>query len=113
MNFDHAHPTSAKARLIDKDGTILDVKSMGFTQRERMALLRLMNTPEEKLDDMTIEEWFADIPTFLPPISGICGRLLLHFRNGAACLSSAVYMRRMILEFSRIEYIGRSDKNSS
>ena len=64
LNFDHAHPTHAKARLVDKDGNILDVKSMGFTQEERMALLKLMNTPEDKLDDMTIEQWFADMPHF-------------------------------------------------
>ena len=30
LNFDHAHPTCAKARLVDKEGNILDVKSMGF-----------------------------------------------------------------------------------
>ena len=51
LNFDHAHPTHAQARLVDREGNILDVKSMGFTQEERMALLKLMNTPEEKLDD--------------------------------------------------------------
>ena len=60
LNFDHAHPTCAKARLVDKSGKILDIKSMGFNQSDRMALLKLMTTDETKLDDMTIEQWFSD-----------------------------------------------------
>ena len=28
LDFDHAHPTCAKARLVDKDGNILDVNAM-------------------------------------------------------------------------------------
>ena len=37
LNFDHAHPTCAKARLIDKDGVIQDVHSMGFNNEDRLA----------------------------------------------------------------------------
>jgi len=50
LEFDHAHPTCAKARLINKDGKILDVRSMGFNRADRMALAKLMITPEENLD---------------------------------------------------------------
>lgn len=64
LAFDAAHPTHARARLVDKDGGILDVRSMGFTQKERLALGRLLVTPEEKLDDMTIADWFAETPHF-------------------------------------------------
>lgn len=37
LNFDHLHPTHAQARLIDKEGTILDVTSMGFNTEDRLA----------------------------------------------------------------------------
>lgn len=47
LNFDHAHPTHARARLIDKDGKILDVYSMGFNNEDRMAMARLLATPEK------------------------------------------------------------------
>lgn len=64
LNFDHLHPTHAQARLIDKNGVIQDVTSMGFNNKDRMALGKLMITPEENLDDMTIQEWFKHTPHF-------------------------------------------------
>ena len=103
LDFDHAHPTSAKARLIDKDGNILNVKSMGFTQSERMALLRLMSTPEEKLDDMTIEEWFADMPHFFTTNFWYMWQTTFAFQKWSSLFEFRRYMRRMILEFSRID----------
>ena len=59
LEFDHAHPTCAKARLINKDGKILDVKSMGFNTADRMAMAKLMITAEEKLDNLKISDWFG------------------------------------------------------
>ena len=61
LNFDHAHPTHARARLIDKDGKILDVYSMGFNNEDRMAMARLLATPEKDLDNLTIEDWFNPV----------------------------------------------------
>ena len=61
LNFDHAHPTCAHARLIDKDAKILDVRSMGFDNADRLAMTKLLLTPEERLDNMTIEDWFGRI----------------------------------------------------
>ena len=45
--FDSANPTHARARLVDKDGMIQDVKSMGFNNDDRLAMAKLMATPEE------------------------------------------------------------------
>ncbi len=103
LNFDHAHPTHAQARLVDREGNILDVKSMGFTQEERMALLKLMNTPEEKLDDMTIEQWFADTPHFFTTNFWYMWQTTFAFQKWSSLFEFRRYMRRMILEFSRIE----------
>ena len=47
---------------MDKDGNILDVKSMGFNQADRMALLKLLMTDEKKLDNLTIQDWFKETP---------------------------------------------------
>lgn len=103
LNFDHAHPTHAKARLIDKDGNILDVESMGFTQEERMALLKLMQTSEEKLDDMTIADWFKDMPHFFETNFWHMWQTTFAFQTWSSLFEFRRYMQRMIFEFSRIE----------
>ncbi|MEY8339451.1 oleate hydratase [Lachnospiraceae bacterium 62-35] len=103
LNFDHAHPTCAKARLVDKDGNILDVKSMGFTQQERMALLKLVNMDEDKLDNLTIMDWFKDMPHFFTTNFWHMWQTTFAFQTWSSLFEFRRYMRRMIFEFNRIE----------
>ena len=103
LNFDHHHPTHAQARLVDKNGKIVDVKSMGFNQADRMALGKLMITPEEKLDDMTIEEWFAHTPHFFETNFWYMWQTTFAFQKWSSLFEFKRYMNRMIFEFSRIE----------
>lgn len=103
LNFDHHHPTHAQARLVDKNGKIVDVKSMGFNQADRMALGKLMITPEEKLDDMTIEEWFAHTPHFFETNFWYMWQTTFAFQKWSSLFELKRYMNRMIFEFSRIE----------
>lgn len=103
LAFDAAHPTHARARLVDKDGGILDVRSMGFTQKERLALGRLLVTPEEKLDDMTIADWFAETPHFFETNFWHMWQTTFAFQTWSSLFEFRRYMNRMILEFPRIE----------
>lgn len=103
LNFDHLHPTHAQARLVDKDGVILDVKSMGFTNAERMALGKLMMIDEKKLDDLTIEDWFKDMPHFFETNFWHMWQTTFAFQKWSSLFEFKRYMGRMILEFSRIE----------
>lgn len=103
LNFDHLHPTHAQARLIDKKGRILDVKSMGFNRADRMALLELMRTPEKKLDYITIEEWFKDTPHFFETNFWYMWQTTFAFQKWSSVFELRRYMNRMIFEFSRIE----------
>ena len=103
LNFDHLHPTHAQARLVDKNGTILDVRSMGFNNADRMALGKLMITPEEKLDDMTIEEWFNHTPHFFKTNFWYMWQTTFAFQKWSSLFEFKRYMERMIFEFSRIE----------
>lgn len=103
LNFDHLHPTHAQARLIDKEGTILDVTSMGFNTEDRLALGKLMVTPEEALDDMTIEEWFAHTPHFFTTNFWYMWQTTFAFQKWSSLFEFKRYMERMIFEFSRIE----------
>lgn len=103
LDFDHAHPTCAKARLVDKDGNILNVKSMGFKQSDRMALLRLLLTDEKKLDNLTIQDWFKETPHIFETNFWYMWQTTFAFQKWSSLFEFRRYMRRMIFEFSRIE----------
>ena len=94
--FDHAHPTCAKARLVDRDGNILDVRSMGFTQAERMRILKLLRTDEKELDDVTIQEWFKDMPHFFTTNFWYMWQTTFAFQKWSSLFEFRRYMRRMI-----------------
>lgn len=103
LSFDHAHPTCAKARLVDKEGNILPVRSMGFNQRERLRLLKLMTADERKLDRKTIEDWFGDLPHFFTTNFWHMWQTTFAFQTWSSVFEFRRYMQRMIFEFSRID----------
>ena len=101
LNFDHHHPTHAKARLVDKYGDIVDVSTLGFNNDDRIELFKLMMTPEETLDNMTIEEWFND--HFFTTNFWYMWQTTFAFQKWSSLFEFKRYMNRMIFEFSRIE----------
>jgi oleate hydratase len=103
LNFDHLHPTHAQARLVDKDGNILDVGSMGFNNVDRLALGKLMATSEKNLDGMTIEQWFSHTPHFFETNFWHMWQTTFAFQKWSSLFEFKRYMDRMIFEFSRIE----------
>lgn len=103
LSFDHAHPTHANARLINKDGEVLDVMSMGFDQADRMALGKLMITPEEKLDNLKISDWFAKTPHFFETNFWYMWQTTFAFQKWSSLFEFRRYMNRMMFEFSRIQ----------
>ncbi|WP_207910919.1 oleate hydratase [Paenibacillus albiflavus] len=103
LAFDHAHPTHANARLIDKDGEVLDVMSMGFDTADRLALGRLMITPEEKLDNLRICDWFAETPHFFETNFWYMWQTTFAFQKWSSLFEFKRYMNRMMFEFSRIQ----------
>lgn len=103
LSFDHAHPTHANARLIDKNGEILDVMSMGFNDADRMALGKLMITPEQKLDNLRICDWFAQTPHFFETNFWYMWQTTFAFQKWSSLFEFKRYMQRMIFEFSRIQ----------
>ncbi len=103
LAFDYTHPTHSNARLIDKDGEILDVTSMGFNNADRIALAKLMITPEEKLDNLRISDWFADTPHFFETNFWYMWQTTFAFQKWSSLFELKRYMNRMIFEFSRIQ----------
>ncbi|MFR8569504.1 MAG: oleate hydratase, partial [Longicatena caecimuris] len=103
LNFDHLHPTHAQARLIDRYGVIQDVTSMQFNNTDRVLMTKLLATPEEKLDNVTIEEWFANSPHFFTTNFWYMWQTTFAFQKWSSAFEFRRYMNRMILEFPRIE----------
>ncbi|MFI2720131.1 oleate hydratase [Streptomyces collinus] len=48
------------ARLVDGDGKIVDTTSMGFSERDRLELIRCLATPEGHLDGKRITDCFGE-----------------------------------------------------
>jgi oleate hydratase len=48
------------ARLVDGDGKIIDTRSMGFSERDRLDLVRCLATPEGHLDGKRITDCFGE-----------------------------------------------------
>lgn len=103
LNFDHLHPTHAQARLIDHNGVIQDVKSMQFNHKDRFLMTKLLATPEEKLDYITIEQWFENSPHFFTTNFWYMWQTTFAFQKWSSAFEFRRYMNRMILEFPRIE----------
>ncbi len=103
LNFDHLHPTHAQVRLIDKNGAIQDVSSMGFNTADRLALGKLIMTPERCLDNLTIEDWFKDTPHFFETNFWYMWQTTFAFQKWSSLFEFKRYMERMIFEFSRIQ----------
>ncbi len=101
LAFDHEHPTHSNARLINRDGEIVDVMSMGFDNQDRMAMLKLMITPEEKLDNLKISDWFG--PHFFQTNFWYMWQTTFAFQEWSSLFELRRYMNRMIFEFSRIQ----------
>ncbi|PKM52646.1 MAG: oleate hydratase [Firmicutes bacterium HGW-Firmicutes-7] len=103
LTFDHAHPTHSNARLINKEGEVLDVMSMGFNTEDRMSLLKLMRTPEEKLDNLKISDWFVGTPHFFETNFWYMWQTTFAFQKWSSLFEFRRYMNRMMFEFSRIQ----------
>lgn len=58
VQFNKENPTESRARLVDHNQKIIDVRSMGFTMKHRIDLLQLISCSEESLGDKKIIELF-------------------------------------------------------
>ena len=103
-SLDHPGQSVTKEILdFDHHGKILDVKSMGFDNNDRLTLGKLMITPESKLDDITIEQWFKDAPHFFTTNFWYMWQTTFAFQKWSSVFELKRYMNRMIFEFPRIE----------
>ncbi|MDN6900421.1 oleate hydratase [Oenococcus sicerae] len=110
LDFDQAHPTHDVARLMDKtNGLRISGKNsyskMQFSMKDRALLTKLMMMPEkdeEKLNDLSIAEWFKNSPHIFTTNFWYMWETTFAFKKESSAMELRRYMNRMILEFSRI-----------
>ncbi|OLN33246.1 putative antigen [Desulfosporosinus metallidurans] len=99
--FDTAHPTHAKARLVNKNAEIEDVMSMGFDLSDRLAMAKLIITPEEKMGKARINDWFG--AHFFETNFWYMWATTFAFQPWHSAVEFKRYMIRFMHEFPRIQ----------
>jgi oleate hydratase len=90
----------SQARLVNKDGEIVDVTSPGFSERDRLNLIKMMAQTEKSLGTRRIEECFA--PCFFETNFWYMWCTTFAFQPWHSAVEFKRYLHRFIHEFSRI-----------
>ena len=107
-DFDAKHRTFDKARLMEGGKGIIDGGKLGFNNKDRLLLPKLIAMPdseEEKLDNVTIEEYFKDDPHFFETNFWFMWETTFAFRTRSSAQELRRYMHQMIYEFTQIEHL--------
>lgn len=103
--FNKEHPSNAKARLVDDHRKKFSPGDMGFDMRDRLDFNKLINVPEEDIDDrMTINDWFT--PHFFKTNFWYMWATTFAFQPWSSLIEFKRYCLRFMLEFTRIENLG-------
>lgn len=107
-DFDAKHRTFDKARLMEGGKGIIDGGKLGVNNKDRILLTKLIAMPdseEEKLDNITIEEYFKDDPHFFETNFWFMWETTFAFRTRSSAQELRRYMHQMIYEFTQIEHL--------
>ena len=106
--FDAAHPTYDKARLLTGGQGIVDGAKLGLNNKSRKLLTQLIMMPdsqEEKLDNITIADYFKDNTEFFESNFWFMWETTFAFRTRSSAQELRRYMHQMIYEFTQIEHL--------
>lgn len=106
--FDAAHPTYDKARLLAGGHGIVDGGKLGLNNKSRKLLTQLIMMPdsqEEKLDNITIADYFKDNTEFFESNFWFMWETTFAFRTRSSAQELRRYMHQMIYEFTQIEHL--------
>ena len=106
--FDAAHPTYDKARLLEGGKGIVNGSHLGLNNTSRKLLTKLIMMPdsrEEELDNVTIAEYFKDDPEFFETNFWFMWETTFAFRTQSSAQELRRYMHQMIYEFTQIEHL--------
>lgn len=107
-DFDAKHRTFDKARLLEGGKGIIDGGRLGLNNKSRMLLTKMIMMPdseEEKLDNVTIAEYFKEDPEFFESNFWFMWETTFAFRTRSSAQELRRYMHQMIYEFTQIEHL--------
>ena len=107
-DFDSHHRTFDKARLLQGGKGIINGGHLGLNNKDRMALSKLVLMPdsqEEKLDNITIAEYFKNTPHIFQTNFWYMWETTFAFRTRSSVQELRRYMHQMIYEFTQIEHL--------
>ncbi|KRL42137.1 oleate hydratase [Liquorilactobacillus nagelii] len=106
--FDAAHPTFDKARLMEGGKGIIVAGHLGLNNTDRLLLTKLIMMPdedEEKLDNISIAEYFKHSPHIFQTNFWYMWETTFAFRLQSSAQELRRYMHQMIYEFTQIEHL--------
>ncbi|MFC6169844.1 oleate hydratase [Loigolactobacillus jiayinensis] len=107
-DFDAKHRTFDKARLLEGGKGIINGSHLGLNMQDRLPLTKLIAMPdseEEKLDNVTIAQYFSDDPHFFGTNFWFMWETTFAFRTKSSAQELRRYMHQMIYEFTQIEHL--------
>ncbi|MDC4186579.1 oleate hydratase [Loigolactobacillus coryniformis] len=107
-DFDAKHRTFDKARLLEGGKGIINGSHLGLNNQDRLHLTKLIAMPdseEEKLDNVTIANYFSDDPHFFGTNFWFMWETTFAFRIQSSAQELRRYMHQMIYEFTQIEHL--------
>ncbi|MFD1317365.1 oleate hydratase [Loigolactobacillus zhaoyuanensis] len=107
-DFDAKHRTFDKARLLEGGKGIVNGSHLGLNNSDRLHLTKLIMMPdsdEEKLDNVTIAQYFSDDPHFFGTNFWFMWETTFAFRVQSSAQELRRYMHQMIYEFTQIEHL--------
>lgn len=107
-DFDAHHRTYDKARLLKGGVGIVDGGKLGLNNKDRLLLTKLVMMPdsqEERLDNVTIAEYFKDDPHIFQTNFWYMWETTFAFRTRSSAQELRRYMHQMIYEFTQIEHL--------
>lgn len=107
-DFDAKHRTFDKARLLEGGKGIIEGGHLGLNSKSRQLLTKLIMMPdseEEKLDNVTIADYFQGNPEFFESNFWFMWETTFAFRTRSSAQELRRYMHQMIYEFTQIEHL--------
>ena len=99
--FNDRYKAHSRARLVDRNRHKVDVTHMGFSMHDRLELLRLMETSEERLGASRITDWLS--PPFFTTNFWLMWQTTFAFQPWHSAVELKRYLHRFVSEFPRSE----------
>jgi oleate hydratase len=108
QDFNKKILTHANARLVDQNGAIVDVSSLGFKEKDRLDLVELIAIPEGMLGTKRLTDWFK--PEFFETNFWYMWSSMFAFEPWHSLVEFKRYVLRFVHEITRINTLSGVDR---